>query len=272
MPSATKSKYGFGARPLSGSIGASVTDLKLGQLDENQFAQLREVFLANCMLVFPGQYLSIGEFERFSAWWGEPVTTRFLEYVEGHHGVSQLFNRGKSNSVTENWHSDSPFLPAPPSINMLSAIEVPVGGDTMWSNQYLAYETLSPGMQRMLDGMRIEFNGDSLAGLSDSTERQSSLHPVIRTHPETGRKSLFIGPPAITARRFDGMTEAESFPLINWLHQHSSRPDHVYRHHWSNGDVVMWDNRCTMHYAVHDHGDEVRRELYRICTRAEAPV
>ncbi len=266
------STSGIEVRPLSGSIGAAVTGVTLAELDDDQFSVLRDAFLENCMLVFPRQDLSAGALEAFSKWWGEPVTTFFLEYLEGHHGVSQLFNRGKANSVTENWHSDTPFLAEPPSINFLSARDVPIGGDTMWCNQYLAYETLSSGMQDLLAGLKIEFNGDSLAGLSGAPEKLRTAHPVVRTHPETGRKSLFIGSPTITARRFETMTEAESFPLIQWLYQHSSQPHRVYRHHWSNGDVVMWDNRCTLHYAVHDHGDDVRRELYRITTRAEAPV
>lgn len=265
-------------RPLSGSIGAAVTGISLGDLGElgdlndGRFSAIRDAFLANCMLVFPGQYLSVARFEAFSKLWGEPVTSSFLEYIEGHHGVSKLFNRGKSKSVTENWHSDTPFLPEPPSINLLSALHMPVGGDTMWCNQYLAYETLSSGMQQMLCGLKIEFNGDSLAGLTGRVEDFRSCHPVVRTHPETGRKSLFVGPPTITARRFEHMTEEESFPLLHWLHQHSFQPHRVYRHHWSDGDVVMWDNRCTLHYAVHDHGEDAERELYRITTRAEKPV
>ncbi len=262
----------FVVRPLSGSIGAAITGVDLNNLSQDQFAALHEAFLENCMLVFPGQFLPIEAFARFSALWGDPVTTHFLEYLDGHVGVSKLFNRGKGGTVTENWHSDTPFLKQPPSINFLSAIEVPLGGDTMWSNQYLAYESLSPGLQQMLSGLKIEYNGGSLAGLSGSREEMRHSHPVVRTHPETGRKSLFVGAPNRTARRFDGMTEAESFPLIQWLHHHSSQPDRVYRHQWRKGDLVMWDNRCTMHYAVHDYGDTATRELYRITTRAETPA
>jgi taurine dioxygenase len=259
-------------RPLSGSIGATVSGLNVKELNKEQFAVLREAFLENCMLVFPQQQLSVSSLEAFSAWWGMPVLSPFLEYFDGHPGVSKLFNRGKSTTVTENWHSDSPFLDAPPSINFLSAVNMPVGGDTMWCNQYLAYETLSSGMQEMLSGLKVEFNGNSLAGLAGSNKEQCSYHPIVRTHPETGRKSLFVGSPHGTARRFEHLTEAESFPLLQWLYQHSSQPDRVYRHHWNNGDLVMWDNRCTLHYAVHDYGENTARELYRICTKAEQPA
>ena len=267
-----KSPKNIAIRPLSGSIGAAVTGMNLSELNADQFSTLHEAFLDNCMLVFPAQHLGVDDFVAFSDWWGEIVTTSFLQYLEGHHGVSKLFNRGKAGSVTENWHSDTPFLPKPPSINFLSAFDVPIGGDTMWSNQYLAYESLSPGMQEMLSGLRIEFNGESLAGLINSQEELRNFHPVVRTHPETGRKSLFVGSPSGTARRFEGVTEAESYPLIEWLYQHSSQPHRVYRHHWNNGDVVMWDNRCTLHYAVHDHGEDASRELYRITTKGEKPV
>ncbi|MBT6275420.1 MAG: TauD/TfdA family dioxygenase, partial [Chromatiales bacterium] len=156
---------------------------------------------------------------------------------------------------------------------ILSAREVPVGGDTMWSNQYLAYETLSSGMQALLDGVRAEFKGTRLAALSGSTGPvPSSFHPIIRTHPETNRKALFIGRPSDTSPRLENMTEAESLPILQYLYQHSTQPDRIYRHRWNNGDVVMWDNRCTMHYAVHDFGDAVVRDLHRISIKGAVPV
>ena len=263
-----KSPKNIAIRPLSGSIGAAVTGMNLSELNADQFSTLHEAFLDNCMLVFPAQHLGVDDFVAFSDWWGEIVTTSFLQYLEGHHGVSKLFNRGKAGSVTENWHSDTPFLPKPPSINFLSAFDVPIGGDTMWSNQYLAYESLSPGMQEMLSGLRIEFNGESLAGLINSQEELRNFHPVVRTHPETGRKCLYIGD---QAQRFDGMTAEESKPLIDYLMTYIQRPEFTCRVRWEPGSLVLWDNRCTCHYAIADYAGHTRR-MHRVIIAGDAPI
>jgi taurine dioxygenase len=106
--------------------------------------------------------------------------------------------------------------------------------------------------------------------LVGASEVPSNFHPIVRTHPETGRRALYISRPVDTLTRFEGMTAAESLPLLNFLYQHSVQPDNVYRHHWQNGDVVMWDNRCTMHYAVHDYGDDVR-DVHRVSIKGSVP-
>ncbi|MGI9611272.1 MAG: TauD/TfdA dioxygenase family protein, partial [Acidimicrobiales bacterium] len=127
------------------------------------------------------------------------------------------------------------------------------------------------GMKRMLDGVRAEFAGTRLAKrVGKGDEAPSSFHPVVRTHPETGRKALYVGNPGDTMRRFQDMTAEESLPLIEYLYEHSPSPDRTYRHRWTEGDVVMWDNRCTMHYAVHDYGEQ-RRMLHRISIAGDAP-
>lgn len=257
--------------PLTGSIGAAISGVRLAEVDETTFEQIRSAFLGHCMLVFRDQFLSTEEHVAFAQRWGEFSLSPFVPYLEEHPGVLPLTNRGKADSVTENWHYDSTFLPAPPAMTILSARNVPTGGDTMWSNQYHAYETLSSGMKQLLDGVRAEFAGTRLANLFRSTDEvPRSLHPVVRTHPQTGRKALFIGHPGDTVPRLEDMTEAESLPLIAFLYEHSTRPDRVYRHTWRNGDVVMWDNRCTMHYAVHDHGEAIR-ELHRISIVGDEP-
>ena len=257
--------------PVTGSIGARVDGIRLTELDDAGFRLIRDAFLEHCMLVFPDQFLKTEEHSAFAARWGEFSISPFVRYLDDHPGVLQLDNRGKANAVTENWHYDSSFLPTPPAMTILSARDIPVGGDTMWSNQYHAYETLSPGMKRLLDGLRAEFAGTRLASLAKGdVEVPTSLHPVARTHPETGRLALFIGHPGDTVTRFEDMSPEESRPLIEWLYEHSTRPDRVYRHRWTAGDVVMWDNRCTMHYAVHDYGEQ-RRELHRISIAGDQP-
>ncbi|MGH1493973.1 MAG: TauD/TfdA dioxygenase family protein [Acidimicrobiales bacterium] len=257
--------------PLSGHVGASVQGIGLAELSDRDFAAVRQAFFDHSVLVFPDQHLSIDEHVGFAGRWGEFSTSPFVNYLPDHPGVLQLNNLGKANAVTENWHYDSTFLAQPPSMTVLSARQIPVGGDTMWSNQYHAYETLSDGMKRMLDGVRAEFAGTRLAKrIGADTEVPFSLHPLVRTHPETGRKALFIGHPGDTVRRLEDMTPEESLPLIEYLYEHSSNPDRVYRHHWTEGDVVMWDNRCTMHYAVHDYGEQ-QRTLHRISIAGDTP-
>jgi len=259
-------------KPLSGSIGASVRGVSLGSIDDQQFEQIRDAFLRYCMLVFPGQHLSPEHQFEFARRWGEIAVTPMLKYVEGWPGLLKLNNTGKANSITENWHYDSTFIPAPHALTVLAAQQLPeAGGDTMWSNQYLAYETLSPGMKRMLVGVRAKFTGARIAKRSGvEGEPPHAFHPIVRTHPETGRKALFIGHPGDTLPHFEDMTEAETRPLLDYLYEHSVQPDRVYRHVWEDGDVVMWDNRCTMHYAVHDHGTATRI-LHRVTIKGTAP-
>jgi alpha-ketoglutarate-dependent taurine dioxygenase len=131
------------------------------------------------------------------------------------------------------------------------------GGDTLFASQYLAYETLSEGMKRLLQELRGWHGGAKLAaysGIKDSAAPQS--HPIVRTHPETGRKGLFVN--RLYTYCIEGLTEAESWGLLDFLFDQGCRPDFTYRHQWAPGDVIMWDNRCTLHYAVHDYGEEPR--------------
>ena len=181
--------------------------------------------------------------------------------------------RGKAATPTEYWHPDSAYLECPPAISILAAQELPeVGGDTMFCNQYIAYESLSEGMQAYLSGLRAKFSGAKMAKRTGHEgEIPFSYHPVVRTHPETGCKALFISN-AEMVPHFEGMTEAESRPLLDFLYAHGPKPDRSYRHIWQPGDVVMWDNRCTMHYAVHDHGDESERVMYRVTIAGDCPA
>lgn len=260
-------------KALTPSIGARVEGLKLGAIDAATFSALKQAFLDHCMLVFPGQHLQPADQMAFARMWGEIAVTPMITYSEGWPGLLQLTNPGKAMAITENWHYDSTFIPAPHALTILAAQDMPAsGGDTMWCNMYRAYDSLSPGMQRMLAGLRAKFTGTRIARRSGiAGEPPHAIHPVVRTHPETGRKALFIGHPGDTVPCFEGMTEAESRPLLDWLYEHAVSPDRIYRHMWQAGDVVMWDNRCTMHYAVHDHGEAVRN-LNRVTIRGTVPA
>ena len=178
--------------------------MKLGALTDAEFEGIHQAFLDHCVLVFPGQNLTVDEHVAFAGRWGVISKSPFVEYLTDHPEVLQLTNLGKANAVTENWHYDSSFLPSPLSLTILSARRIPIGGDTMWSSQYHAYETLSEGTKRMLNNVRAEFAGTRLAKrVGKESATPFCLHPVVRTHPETGRKALFVGHPGDTMRRLE---------------------------------------------------------------------
>src|SRR2546421_190354 len=177
------------------------------------------------------------------------------------------------------WHSDTPYLPQPPMGSMLLAREIPpYGGDTLFANQYLAYETLSEGMRRLLDGLvAVNSSGnadvsrtreDRLKEQARSSQELVSEHPVVRTHPETGRKALYVNV-AHTAR-LKGMSKEESAPLLNFLFQHQVKPELTCRFQWRVGSLAFWDNRCTQHNPINDyHGH--RRVMHRITLAGDRP-
>jgi taurine dioxygenase len=260
--------------PLTGSIGAAIDGVDLSQtIDSATFATIHQAFLDHCVLVFRGQHLEPKAQIAFGRMFGELVQQNpLLKDTTGYPELVQVTKIPKETASTEAWHYDSPYTPVPPKISLLSAIKVPHGGDTMWCNQYISYERLSPAMQRMLQGVRVKFVALRLGRMmgADLKDLPTAVHPIVRTHPETGRKALYVGHWE-TAQMLDGMTHAESRPLLDFLYEHSTQPDNIYRHMWEVGDLVMWDNRCTMHYAVHDYGDQ-ERVLNRITLKGEVPA
>lgn len=255
-------------RPLSGAIGLEVLGAELAQEPRpGERDTLRQALLdSDGVLVFPDQFLTPAAQHEFAKMWGEPIVTPHLapHAYSGQPDVLRVTNVGKERAVTEQWHCDSIFLESPPSITILAAQDIPgAGGDTMWANQYLAYNRLSPGMQRMLEDVRGVFAGEAPDTSTGERVEVRTLHPIVRVHPETGRKALLLSHPGDSLVCFEDMTDAESRPLLDFLYSHATQPDLVYRHHWRAGDVVMWDNRSTMHYAVHDYGDS-ERNLSRV--------
>jgi taurine dioxygenase len=265
-------EHGVDVTPLTGGIGAAVRGVDLATLSPKQFDVVRSAFLDRCMLTFPNQNLDDDGLTAFARQWGEIMETPMLNYMEGYPGILEVRNRGKALTPTEYWHYDSAYLEQPPALSILAAHQLPeTGGDTMWCNQYLAYETLSDGMKTMLAGKRAKFTAAIMAKRTGHVgEIPFAYHPLIRTHPETGRKALFLSGPD-TVPCFENMSDAESRPILDFLYNHSPKPDRSYRHQWRSGDVVMWDNRCTMHYAVHDHGD-APRIMHRVTIAGGQPV
>jgi taurine dioxygenase len=259
--------------PLTGSIGAAVEGIDLNKpVDDTTFGALHRAFLDRCVLVYRGQRLTPAAQVAFARRWGEPVQQNpLLKSIDGFPELIQVTKIPKETASTEAWHYDSPYTAVPPKISFLSAVCVPRGGDTMWCNQCESYDRLSPVMKRMLEGLRVKFTGLRLARMMGSGDAlPTAVHPLVRTHPETGRKALYVGHRE-TAQEIEGMTCEESRPLLDFLYEHSTSPDNIDRRMWQEGDVVMWDNRCTMHYAVHDYG-EAERVLNRVTMAGEVPA
>jgi taurine dioxygenase len=259
---------------LTGAIGAEVRGVNLNRsLDDDSFTAIHRAFLDHCILVFRGQFLDPAAQTAFAQRWGRLFRSPYLKQLEipDHPEVMAQPNRGKADSfTTEIWHSDQSFMPAPPAHSILAAQVVPeAGGDTMFASQYLAYETLSEGMKHLLKELRALHRGANLAlqvGVEDSVPPQS--HPIVRTHPETGRKGLFVN--RLYTYCIEGLTEAESRGLLDFLFEQNCRPEFTYRHQWAPGDVIMWDNRCALHYAVHDYG-EAPRLMHRTIVAGDIP-
>ncbi|NNL66270.1 MAG: taurine dioxygenase [Myxococcales bacterium] len=257
---------------IAGSLGAEVHGVDLASLDEPAFDAIHRAFLEHHVLLFRDQKLTPDQQVAFGARFGDLYVHPIVPHIEGHPEVIEIFNLGKQRTITEVWHSDVSFAERPPMASALYAHEVPeAGGDTLFADQHRAFETLSSGMQRMLEGLRAIHTGAGLGvalGQGDDWRKHGQLHPVVRTHPETGRKALYVNRGFTVA--FEDMTPEESAPLLRFLIAHATAPHFTCRHRWRPGDLVLWDNRSVMHYAIHDHGDAPRR-LHRITIEGDAP-
>ena len=186
--------------------------------------------------------------------------------LAGDDPASAVYVRHKEKAAAEMWHTDGITLEQPPSFSILAAHTLPeAGGDTLFVDMGHAYRSLSPAYRRLLRGQRARHRAQRFGA---GNAREVS-HPLVRTIPETGERVLYLGA-APNVVDIEGMTAAESRPLLDFLFAHATRPDGMYRHRWQPGDVLMWDNRAAMHYAVHDYGDEPR-DLVRMMIEGERP-
>jgi taurine dioxygenase len=203
------------------------------------------------------------------------------EALEGYPEIIEIVKEPTSTGIVGNlWHSDESFLPQPALGSLLYMHENPeVGGDTMFASQYLSYDALSKGMKEFLSGLRA-VHSDASLGLrnkgralkvkarAEGRPSYEATHPVVRTHPETGRKSLFVHKPYTI--RFENMTVEESRPLLEFLYTHSARPEFTCRFRWKKGALAFWDNRCLQHYALNDYSG-VRRYAHRVTVVGDSP-
>ncbi|MEL7206654.1 MAG: TauD/TfdA family dioxygenase [Actinomycetota bacterium] len=239
-------------------LGATVTGVDVRSLDDGEFATIEAAFARHHVLAFPDQDLDPVAQKAFAARWG-PLQQHPYNGTTEHPEVMRLENRGKAKDPNEHWHSDMSYEPVPPKLTMLYALEAPeLGGDTAFANQHLALAELSPALQEHLRGLRAVHSAEGLARLygQDPAEAPRAVHPVVRPHEENGGEALYVC--RAFTQRFDGWRRSESQGLLSFLFEHSARPDFQARHHWRAGDLVMWDNRSVLHYAVHDHADDAR--------------
>jgi taurine dioxygenase len=267
---------------LGGVIGAEIHGVDLAEeLPDQTVAAIREALLEHLVVFFRDQHLTSAQYRAFAARIGTPIEYPFVPGIDGFPDITPVAKRpDQTINFGGVWHSDTTYLPEPPMATLLLAREIPAfGGDTEFANQYLAYETLSDGMKSLLAGLRGVARSDKAEASRTREDRGkkpgtggellTAEHPVVRTHPETGRKALFVNI-AHTAR-FAGMTEEESLPLLRFLWRHQTRPELTCRFAWSAGALALWDNRCAQHQALNDYQGQMRL-MHRITLAGDVPA
>lgn len=256
-------------RPLAGALGAEILGVDIRNMDDQTFESVRRAFLEYQVICIRDQAGASPEDQlAFASRWGEISIHPYVPSIDGYPGIMRIYD---ANPITQTWHSDTTHMLQPPSITMLLArVLPPVGGDTMFASAYRALEDLSPGMQRTLEGLKALHQGTELAADAGlDREAVEAVHPVVRTHPDTGRKALFVN--GNYTKNIDGWRIEESQPLLGFLYQQFARPEITYRHRWLAGDLIMWDNRCTQHAVVGDTAG-AERVLHRITIAGDTPV
>jgi taurine dioxygenase len=278
---------GLDIRPVAGALGAEVTGIDLRTVTEVEALDGLKKALADNLVVFlRDQHLDLDDLERVTDLLGGRDVTPFVRPLDGRPYVIRVIKEPEDQLNFANaWHSDLSYLPAPPAYTVLHAWEVPGhGGDTLWANQYMAYETLSDGLKRTLTGMRAVHSAglaygtggylDKVRGLSSmaiepsADAYQQRSHPVAVKHPVTGRTALYVN--SVYTTHFEGWNPLESRPLLDHLFCHSTNENFTCRLRWDYHTLAIWDNRCTVHNALNDYPG-ARREMFRTSVRGSAP-
>jgi alpha-ketoglutarate-dependent taurine dioxygenase len=278
--------YRIGVSPIAGAIGAEISGVDISEpIDDATFAEIRRAWNAHLVIFFRGQTLDDDALVAFGRRFA-PLFRHPNLITEGPYPDIVRIRRtpGDEQIVGEDWHADTTCMTEPPSGAVLYGVDVPpYGGDTLFANQYLAYETLSDGMKATLSKLKAVHSDITVAGPQAARNRHRTTkvredadwqehvaeHPVVRTHPETGRKGLFVN--VSYTQRFAGMTKAESRPLLDFLLAHATRPEFTCRFRWEKGSVSVWDNRCALHIAVNDVWD-FPRFMHRVQMVGDRPV
>ena len=270
-------------RRVAGAIGAEIHGIDLARgLSDAAFAEIHRAWLAHQVIFFRGQDLPPAQFQSFAQRFGEVIEYPFVKGIEGFPLIVPVVKlEHERHNFGGLWHTDTAYLEAPPMATMLIARELPpCGGDTLFASATAAYDALSATMQTLLAGLR----GVNLSARADVTKTREDRvndapgaaatkefvaeHPVVRTHPETGRKSIYVN--SGHTARFAGMSDEESRPLLDFLFAHQTRPEFTCRFSWQPASIALWDNRCVLHNPVNDyHG--YRRVMHRVTLKGDRP-
>ena len=266
------------AVPLSGALGAEIRGADLRDVDDETFAAIHDILLDHGMIYFRDQDITPAQQLALARRLGEPHFHPYMPGLANHPEIIEIVkNPEDTHTFGGNWHTDQMFTPTPAMGTMLYAKEVPAaGGDTMFANLYLAYETLSDGLKAAISPLRTFNLYDKNKGRSSvmrgklkepEKPAEPAEHPLVRTHTETRKPVLYICYDRIT-RHIVGMSEEESEPLLDFLRHHSTRPEFTCRLRWEVGTLAFWDNRCVQHMALNDYYGQ-RRVMHRITIRGE---
>jgi taurine dioxygenase len=273
----------FTVVPASGGLGADIYGIDVAKpVSQEKFNKLKRALLDYQVMFIRDQSLEPDTFLKFGKRWGGIHFYPYMKGLEGHPEIFEVIkNPGEDRTFGNRWHSDQMYSEKPCKFTILYARELPtIGGDTLFTNLYAAYEALSPGMKKLAGRLRTFNNGDNAKryggksrdawyaekGMGGKLHRPKArtdvvaIHPLIRTHPDTRRKALYIGD---QTERFDGMSETESQPLYDFFMKHASKDTFTCRLKWKPGTLAIWDNRCVSHYAISDYPKE-RRVMHRI--------
>lgn len=272
----------FEIEPSPGGVGAFVRGIDLARdLSGNTVGVLRQALGEHCVLFFRDQELTREQHIDAAEKFGEINVNRFFGRVPGHDKIAMVVKEpDQTTNIGGGWHTDHSYDQIPAMGSMLLARETPPrGGDTLFANMYAAYESLSDGLKQTLEGLRAVHSSRHAFGAQSTYMRgvkgrignpelatQDAVHPVVISHPISGRKALYVN--SAFTLHFEGWTKDESEPLLKMLYAHAARPEHTYRFQWAPGSIAFWDNRAAWHYAVNDyHG--ARREMHRITLEGE---
>lgn len=283
----THSSTTIDVQPLTGALGAEIHGVQIRHLDDAGFAAVHRAFLEYGAIFFRDQDLDRQAQVDFARRFGELEVHPIVNGMDDHPEIIKVLKpAGEPATFGTGWHTDNSFFEQPSLGSVLHGVTIPPhGGDTLFANQYLAYERLSDGLKKTLDGMiavhsagpayTSESAKEKYEGKTAITYRWSDSvhaeveHPVVRTHPESGRKALYVNP--MFTQRFKGWTEAESAPLLKFLYDFCVKPEFCCRFRWTPNAVAVWDNRCVQHYAVDDY-QEYERLMFRVTISGDRPV
>ncbi|MDA8655032.1 TauD/TfdA family dioxygenase [Alphaproteobacteria bacterium] len=272
--------------PLTGACGAEVSGVSLNSLSNEAFSDIHDALVEYGALFFRDQHITLDEQVAFGRRFGALEVHPIVDGMKDAPEITRVLKpAGESASFGTGWHTDNSFFAEPSMGSVLYGKTIPpFGGDTLFANQYLAYDRLSDAMKAMLDGLNAVHSA-SRAYTTDSTKEKYAknaaitytwddsildevIHPVVRTHPVTKRKALYVND--MFTLRFEGMSEAESQPLLSFLFQHATKPEFCCRFRWTENTVAIWDNRCMQHYAVDDYKD-YERLMFRVTIEGDKP-